>query len=53
MDRLDALGDEIRPACHRCEVQVGPRSGKLAQKVCEVRLVARALAAEDVGIEKH
>ena len=52
LDRLDPVGDELGPARDRRQPQVGRRGGgELAQQRADVGLVARALAAEDVGVD--
>ncbi len=48
---LDALGHELGMPGDGDEAQVGRDARQLAQQVPDVRLVARALAAEDVGVD--
>ena len=50
-DRLDPVGDELGLARDRGEPQVGRDAGQLAQQVEHVRLLARAAAAEHVGVD--
>ncbi len=52
VDRLDALGDEVGTAGDGGEPEVGSGGGKLPEEVRHVRLVAGALAAEDVGVDQ-
>ncbi len=52
LDRLDPVGNELRLAGDGGEVEVRSGAWERAQQVPDVGLVARALAAEDVGIEE-
>ena len=51
LDRLDAVGDELGMARDRGEPQVGGDARAAAQQVQDVRLLAGAAAAEDVGVD--
>jgi hypothetical protein len=53
LDRLDAVGDELRVPRHRGEAEVGGGPGEGPEQVQDVRLVAGPLAPEDVGIHEH
>ena len=49
---LDPTGDELRPPRHGREPELlAPGCRQVAEEVLDVRLVARSLPAEDVGIE--
>ena len=52
LDRLDAGRDELGMPRHGREAEVGRGRGQLAQQVRHVRLVAGALPAEHVGVER-
>ncbi len=52
LDRLDTVGHELGMARHGREAQVGRDARQLAQQVRDVRLVARARAAEHVGVDE-
>ena len=52
LDRLDPVGDELGTARDRGELEVGRDAGKLAEQVRDVGLVARALPAENVGVDQ-
>ena len=52
LDRLDPGGDEVGAAGDRRQPQVARRGrGELAEQGADVGLVARALAAEHVGVD--
>jgi hypothetical protein len=50
-DRLDPLGDERCVARQRRDPKVAGERRHRAEQVLDVRLVARAAAAEEVGVE--
>jgi hypothetical protein len=52
LDRLDAGWNPVGVPCHRSEAEVWCHRGQLAEEVLDVRLVARPLPSENVGIEK-
>jgi hypothetical protein len=52
LDAVDAGRDEVRPARDRGEPEVGRRGGQAPEQVLDVRLVAGALAPEDVGVDR-
>ena len=45
-------GTELGTARDRGELEVGRDAGKLAEQVLDVGLVARALPAENVGVDQ-
>ena len=51
LDRLDAVGHELRMARDGREPKVGRDRGELAQQIEHVGLLTRPVAAEHVGVE--
>ena len=52
LDRLDAVGDELGVARDRGETNVWSAPRKPAEELADVRLVARAPAAERIGVDE-
>ena len=52
LDRLDALGNQLGMPRDRGELEVGRDAGQLPEQVLDVGLVARALPAENVGVDQ-
>ena len=52
-DRLDAVRHERGIARERSDAKVGCRLRQCAQELLDVRLVARPVTAEHVGVDEH
>jgi hypothetical protein len=50
-DRLDAVGDEVRPACDGCQAQILGGRGKRSEELLHVRLVPGSPPPEDVRVD--
>jgi hypothetical protein len=51
LDRLDSFGEELRPARDRRETKIRGDLRERLQQPRDVRLVAGALPAQDVGVD--
>ena len=51
LDRLDAVGYELRTPGHGSEGQVGRHLRQLPQQIEDIRLLAGAVAAEYIGVQ--